>query len=417
MQDGLKDQLEDLAICGGTPAFETPLHVGAPNIGDRDRLRERFDDIFDRRCLTNGGPYVQEFEERVAKIAGVPHCIATCNGTLALEIAIKALGLSGEVIVPSFTFVATAHALQWQEITPVFCDIDPDTFNIDPNRVAEMITPRTTGILGVHLWGRPCNTQMLVEVARERNLKLLYDASHAFGCTHRGRAIGSFGDAEVFSFHATKFINTIEGGAILTKNDELAEKARLMRNFGFVTYDNVTHVGTNGKMNELSAAMGLTSLDHMPHFIETNRANYWSYRKGLADIPGLSVISYDEREECNYQYVVVEVDEDEAGIDRDRIVQILAAERVLARRYFYPGCHRMEPYRSYFPHAGLLLPVTERQSGRIFSLPTGTAVGEEEIEKVCRIVATAVKHSDALGQRLDKRMIAGTTAGYRHRVA
>ena len=417
MQIETHGSLPDLAIFGAPPTFETPIHVGTPNIGDRDRLRERFDDILDRRWLTNGGPYVQEFEKRVADMMGVNHCIATCNGTLALEIAIRAMGLTGEVILPSFTFVATAHALQWQEITPVFCDIDPETYNLDPARVDELITPRTTGIIGVHLWGRPCNTQALVEIARERNLKLLYDASHAFGCSHRGRSIGSFGDAEVFSFHATKFVNAIEGGAILTKNDALAEKARLMRNFGFVTYDNVTHVGTNGKMNELSAAMGLTSLEDMPRFIETNRTNYTDYRRELTPIPGLRLLKYDDRERCNYQYVTVEVEADETRLSRDHLVQVLAAEGVLARRYFHPGCHRMEPYRSYFPHAGLLLPVTEYQSGRVLSLPTGTAVGREDIERVCRIIATAVEHGEAVTKELDRRGSREKIGTYRYRVA
>jgi dTDP-4-amino-4,6-dideoxygalactose transaminase len=418
MQPGEKAKPSDLAIFGGRASFDTPLHVGSPNIGDRDRLRERFDDILDRKVLSNGGPYVREFERRVADLAGVRHCIATGNGTLALEIAIRALGLTGEVIVPSFTFVATAHALQWQEITPVFCDIDPETCNIDPARVSELITPRTTGIIGVHLWGRPCNTQALVEIARERGLRLLYDASHAFGCSHRGRMIGSFGDAEVFSFHATKFINTFEGGAILTKNDELAEKARLMRNFGFVTYDKVAHVGTNGKMNEVSGAMGLTSLEDMARFIEVNRANYRAYREGLADIPGLRVLAHDESEQCNYQYVVVEVDEAGAKLDRDQFVRVLTAEGVLARRYFHPGCHRMEPYRSYFPHAALLLPVTERQSARVFSLPTGTSVGEGQIARICRLLAMAVEHGDELSSLLEQEAATlGPVGVYRPRVA
>lgn len=418
MHAGEKTRPSDLAILGGAPTFATPLHVGAPNIGDRDRLRERFDDILDRRVLSNGGPYVQEFERRVAKLVGVPHCIATGNGTLALEIAIRALGLSGEVIVPSFTFVATAHALQWQEITPVFCDIDPETCNIDPARVSELITPRTTGIIGVHLWGRPCNTQALVEIARERGLRLMYDASHAFGGSHRGRMIGSFGDAEVFSFHATKFINTFEGGAILTKNDELAEKARLMRNFGFVNYDRVSHVGTNGKMNEISAAMGLTSLEDMDAFIATNRANYLAYREGLADVPGLRVLPHDDSERCNYQYVVIEVDEDEARLDRDQIVRLLMAEGVLARRYFHPGCHRMEPYRSYFPHASLLLPVTERQSARVFSLPTGTSVAPDQVATICRLLALAIEHGEELSGRLEpKAAVVGPVGVYRPRVA
>jgi dTDP-4-amino-4,6-dideoxygalactose transaminase len=417
METGEKTKPSDLAILGAPPAFEAPLHVGAPNIGDRDRLRARFDDILDRKVLSNGGPYVREFESRVADLVGVRHCIATGNGTLALEIAIRALGLTGEVILPSFTFVATAHALQWQEITPVFCDIDPATCNIDPARVTELITPRTTGIIGVHLWGRPCNTQALVEIARERGLRLMYDASHAFGCSHRGRMIGSFGDAEVFSFHATKFINTFEGGAILTRSDDLAEKARLMRNFGFVHYDKVTHVGTNGKMNEMSGAMGLTSLEDMAHFVGVNRANYHAYREGLADVPGLRVLDHDDSERCNYQYVVVEVDE-AARLDRDQLVQVLTAEGVLARRYFHPGCHRMEPYRSYFPHAGLLLPVTERQSARVFSLPTGTSVGRAQVARICEILATAVEHGEALLGHLEpKAATIGPVGIYRPRVA
>jgi dTDP-4-amino-4,6-dideoxygalactose transaminase len=418
MLTGEKTRPSELAILGGRPAFETPLHVGAPNIGDRDRLRQRFDDILDRKVLSNGGPYVREFEQRVADLVGVRHCIATANGTLALEIAIRAMGLAGEVILPSFTFVATAHALQWQEITPVFCDIDPVTCNIDPDRVAELITPRTTGIIGVHLWGRPCNTQTLVEIAREHKLRLLYDASHAFGCSHRGRMIGSFGDAEVFSFHATKFINTFEGGAILTKSDDLAEKARLMRNFGFVTYDKVSHVGTNGKMNEMSGAMGLTSLENMNRFIDVNRANYQAYRQGLADVPGLRVLPHDDSENCNYQYIVVDVEEAESKLDRDQLVQILTAEGVLARRYFHPGCHRMEPYRSYFPHASLLLPVTERQSARVFSLPTGTAVDEDQIARICGLLALAIEHADELSQTLEQRSaISGPLGIYRPRVA
>ncbi len=417
MQIREKATPSELAIFGGRPAFEEPLHVGAPNIGDRDRLRERFDDILDRRVLSNGGPYVREFERRIADLAGVRHCIATGNGTLALEIAIRALGLTGEVILPSFTFVATAHALQWQEITPVFCDIDPETCNIDPARVSELITPRTTGIIGVHLWGRPCNTQALVEIARERDLRLLYDASHALGCSHRGRMIGSFGDAEVFSFHATKFINTFEGGAILTKSDELAEKARLMRNFGFVTTDKVSHVGINGKMNEVSAAMGLTSLEDIDRFVGANRAHYHAYREGLAGVPGLRVLPHDDSERCNYQYVVVEV-HDDAGLDRDQIVRILTAEGVLARRYFHPGCHRMEPYRSYFPHAALLLPVTERQSARVFSLPTGTSVGAEQVAAICRLLAMAVGHGEELSALLDRQAApVGPVGIYQPRVA
>ena len=398
--ESAKSSIDQLAIFGGTPAFTEKLHVGRPNIGDHERLLERISDLLDRRWLTNYGPYVQEFEQRIAEMVGVEHCIAMCNATIALEIAIRAAGLKGEVIVPSFTFIATAHSLQWQEITPVFCDIDPRTHNIDPCHVEKMITPRTTGIIGVHVWGRPCAIEALTEIARRRGLKLMFDAAHAFGNSYKGRMIGSFGQAEVFSFHATKFFNTFEGGAVVTNDDDLAAKIRLMKNFGFAGYDKVIYVGTNGKMSEVSAAMGLTGLESLAEFVAVNYRNYQQYTRELADVPGVRMITYDETEKSNYQYIVLEVDETVTKISRDQLVDILHAENVLARRYFYPGCHQMEPYRSYFPHAGLLLPETERLVNRVLSLPTGTAVSRNEIAKICQIVRLGVKHGDELRARL-----------------
>jgi len=396
----MKRTMDDLAIFGGAAAFQETLHVGRPNIGNRERMLERINDMLDRRWLSNNGPYVQEFEQRMSDLIGVKHCIAMCNGTVALEIAIRSLGLEGEVIVPSFTFIATAHALQWQEITPVFCDIDHTTHTIDPSCVEKMITPRTTGIIGVHLWGRPCDIEALEEIAASHHLKLLFDAAHGFGCSYQGRMIGSFGNAEVFSFHATKFFNTCEGGAIATDDDALAQKIRLMKNFGFSGYDNVIYIGTNGKMNELSALMGVTNLESLDEFIAVNQGNYNSYEQELRGVPGFNLVKYDQREKCNYQYVILEIDESITRVTRDQIVDILRAENVLARRYFYPGCHRMEPYRSYFPHAGLMLPVTEKLVKRVLSLPTGTAVGPDEIRKICQIIRLAVEFGPEATERM-----------------
>jgi dTDP-4-amino-4,6-dideoxygalactose transaminase len=399
----MKETLTELALFGGTPAFEEKLHVGRPNIGDRQRLLTRINDLLDRRWLTNAGPYVQELEEKLADLLGVKHCIAMCNATVALEIAIRAMELTGEVIVPSMTFIATAHALQWQEITPVFCDIDPNTYNIDPNRIEDLITPRTTGIIGVHLWGRACDVEKLAEIADRHSLGLLYDAAHAFGCSYQGRMIGGFGKAEVFSFHATKFFNTLEGGAVVTNDDDLAAKIRLMKNFGFAGYDEVIYIGTNGKMNEMSAAMGLTLLENLDDLVTTNRRNYQQYQKELEGIPGIKQVTYDETERCNYQYIVLEIDEAVTSVSRDELVEILRAENVMARRYFYPGCHRMEPYRSYFPHAGLLLPETERVVKRVLSLPTGTAIGPGEISRICDIIRLVVANGQEVRERLQKQ--------------
>ena len=381
-----KTSISELAILGGVPLFDETLHVGRPNIGNREQLLARINDMLDRRRLTNNGPFVQELEQRLADFLGVKHCIAMCNATIALEITARALGLRGEVIIPSFTFVASAHALQWQEITPVFCDVNAETHNIDPTRIENLITPRTTGILGVHVWGRACEIETLTTLAHKYRLKLMFDAAHAFACTHQGQMIGGFGDAEVFSFHATKFFNSLEGGAVTTNNDELATRLRGMRNFGFAGLDNVIDIGTNGKMSEVSAAMGLTSLESLDEFIRINYENYLTYCAGMEGIPGVKLIKFTGKEKNNYQYVVLEIDEREAGISRDLLVQILHAEKILARRYFYPGCHQMEPYRSFFPNAGLLLPETEKLTAKVLQLPTGTAVGKPEIDQICGLM-------------------------------
>ncbi|MER3329445.1 MAG: aminotransferase class I/II-fold pyridoxal phosphate-dependent enzyme, partial [Candidatus Kapaibacterium sp.] len=226
----MKQNIIDLAIFGGNTEFDSLLHVGRPNIGNREYFLSQVIEVLDNRWLTNSGPKVNEFERKIEEYIGVKHAIAITNGTVALELLIRAAGIKGEVIIPSFTFVACAHAFQWQEIKPVFCDIDPNTHNIDPLEIEKHITPNTTAIMGVHLWGRSCNIEVLEQISKKHNLKLMFDASHAFACSYKGKMIGNFGIGEVFSFHATKFFNTLEGGAIVTNDDELASKIRLMKN-------------------------------------------------------------------------------------------------------------------------------------------------------------------------------------------
>lgn len=381
----------DLAINGAPPAFDEPLHVGRPNITDRGAFLQRVNQILDNRWLTNNGPMVQEFEQRIAAHLGVKHCIAMCNGTIALEIAIRALGLTGEVIVPSWTFVATAHALYWQGITPVFADIDPATHNLDPVAVRRMITPRTTGIIGVHLWGRAAPIDELQSIADEHGLKLMFDAAHAFGSTYKGQSIGRFGACEVLSFHATKAFNTMEGGAVVTDDDEQAETMRLMRNFGFKGYDNVIHPGTNGKMLEVCAAMGLANLGGFDEIIAANRRNHAAYKQALAGIAGISVLDYDPAERNSYHYVLIEVG-DACTASRDDIVAALQAENILARKYFWPGAHRMKPYRDLFPHADLLLPHTDDLARRVVVLPNGPEASSETTETI-RAVIDLLHHS------------------------
>ncbi len=389
-------RFEELAIAGGPPKFQTPLHVGRPNIGNRDRLLNRIETILDSERLTNGGPFVDEFERSIRMVLGVEHAVAICNGTIALAIAMKSLDLEGEVILPSFTFIAAAHTAQWLGLTPVFCDVDPVTHNLDPGQIESLITDRTTAILPAHLWGRPCDIEAIGAIARRHGLRVLYDASHGFACSRNGTMLGNFGDIEVFSFHATKFVNSFEGGVAVTNDDELADRLRLMRNFGFSGLDTVVSSGINGKISEISAAMGLTSLESMTEFIDTNEKNYCAYRTCLRKIPGISVVAYDETERNNYQYVVLEADETAAGLTRDALVEVLRAEGVLARRYFYPGNHRMEPFASTMEGLDERLPNTIRLAGTVMCLPTGTAVSPEAVEVVCEIIRVAVANAAAV---------------------
>lgn len=385
----------DLAMNGAKPAFSEPIHVGRPNIGNREAFSKYVNDIFDRRWLSNNGPLVEQLEKRIAEVLGVKHCIAMCNGTVALEIAIRAVELKGEVIVPSYTFIATAHALAWQGITPVFADIDPVTHTLDPAAVRRMITPRTTGILATHIWGNACDVEALQAIADEHGLKLIFDAAHAFMSSHGGRMIGGFGKAEAFSFHATKFFNSFEGGAVTTNDDELANTIRLMRNFGFAGLDNVVHPGTNGKMTEICAAMGLVNLDLVDEVIEANRTNYDAYCEALNRIDGLNVLEIDGSEHSNYQYVVLEVDAS-FPVSRDAVVDALNSENILARRYFWPGCHQMKPYRELYPHAGLVLPITQSVAERVIVLPTGTSLPPEAVgtvHDICLILSRPMQNN------------------------
>ena len=361
------------------------LHVGKPNVGDVEEFISKVREILNRRWFTNNGPVVQEFESALCQYIGVRHCIPVANATLGLSLLAKEFGEAGEVIVPSFTFIATAHAMRWHGLTPVFCDIDPVTHNIDAERVEALIGPQTRGILGVHMWGRPCEVERLEEIAQRRNLKLFFDAAHAFDCTRGGRMIGNFGNAEVFSFHATKFFNTFEGGAIATNDDALAKRLRLAMNFGFAGIDRIDSLGINAKMNEVSAAMGLVSLASLGAFIEQNRANYRNYCAEFDTIPGITVQRYSQNERANYQYIVVEVDPVLFGSTRDALAAYLHSHNVLVRKYFTPPCHRAAPYRDERV-AALLLPHTDRLSERVLCFPNGTGITSADISRITRLI-------------------------------
>ena len=361
------------------------LYVGRPNVPDVKGFTDRAEEILKNRRLTNNGPMVRELEARLSDYLDVKHVVCVCNATIGLSVAAKVLDLRGEVILPSFTFIASAHALAWQGITPVFCDIDPRTHNIDPARLEKLITPKTTGIMGVHIWGRACPHDELLSIARKHNLKLFYDAAHAFDATYQSRPIAALEDLSALSFHATKSFHTFEGGAIVTNDEELARKARLMINYSFEGADTVTGLGLNAKMSEIHAAMGLCNLNAYPTVLKRNREVYALYRNGLAGIPGIALIEYPEKEKNNHHCVVIEVDRDIYPLSRDELYQRLQANEIMARRYFYPGCHKSQPYASQYPDTSL--PLTDRLCERVLVLPGGSGIDSpEQIESVLEII-------------------------------
>lgn len=289
----IKSRIEELAILGGRAGFTEPLHVGRPNVVGKARIMSRISQILESHWLTNDGEVLQAFEREVAEYAQVQHCVAVCNGTLALQLAMRALDVCGEVIVPALTFVATPHAVEWAGTSTVFADVDRTHWTLDPADVLRRISPRTTAIVGVHLWGQTCAVQSLTDLAAEFDLKLMFDASHALGCTHEGVAVGNFGSCETLSFHATKFVNAAEGGAILTNDSNLAERLRWLRNFGFSDPGHVEFIGTNAKMSEISAAIGLTSLEHADRIIDLNLDNHHQYVSEFEGIPGVSIREFN----------------------------------------------------------------------------------------------------------------------------
>ncbi len=395
-----------LAVLGGRPLFEKPYHLTRPTFPRLDEITPLLARIRDSRWLTNNGSFVQEFEQRLAQFLGVDSCSAFCNGSLALCLAVRALGLTGEVITTPFTFPATPHALDWNGIVPVFADVDPETFNLDPDRIEPLITERTTAILPVHVFGNPCDVEAIERVAARHRLKVLYDAAHAFNVTYRGRSILAAGDASILSFHATKVFNTLEGGAVVCSDEEVQKRLRLLRNCGILNEEVVVESGLNGKLNEVQAAIGLLNLQEVSESIERRRRCFERYRAGLGDLPGIAFQKWSAGAESNFSFLVVRIDADGFGLSRDEVYAALRLERVMVRKYFYPLCSTYSCYSQLPSARSELLPEATRLARSTLALPLFDSMEDDQLEAVVDLVRQL--HACAVDVRAQLRQ---TSAG------
>jgi dTDP-4-amino-4,6-dideoxygalactose transaminase len=366
--------------------FEEPIYVTRPTLPDRKEVFRKIDEIWDSRWLTNVGAQHKQFEMELKKYLGVSNIGLFCNGTLALQLACQALRLSGEVITTPFTFAATPHVLYWNRITPVFCDIDPYTFNLDPQRIESLITPNTTAILPVHVFGYPCDIEGIQKIADRYGLRVIYDAAHSFGVEVNGEKIGNFGDLSMFSFHATKIYHTLEGGALTFKDESLKERLEFAKNFGFKGEENIVVPGINAKMNEFQAAIGLLMLELVDGEIEKRKRLTLIYRDRLSQIPGINFRTEMPGVKHNYYNFAVTVDKNKFGISREELYDNLKPYNIFTRKYFYPLCSQFQCYKQYPSSSPDNLVVAETITKQVLSLPLYGELKEEDIHKICDVI-------------------------------
>lgn len=366
--------------------FSEPIYYTRPLLPDLNEYTQLLECIWGSRQLTNNGQMARRLETELSSLLKTKYLSVFSNGTSALQIALKTLRLHGEVITTPFTFAATTHALYWNNLTPVFCDIEEDTFTIDTDKVEELITPETTAILPVHVFGNPCRVGPLQQLAKKYGLKLIYDAAHAFGVEINGKSIASFGEISMFSLHATKIYHTIEGGALSFADPDMKKRADKLRNFGIVNEELITEPGINAKLNEVQAAMGLLLTKSVRVEIEKRKHLTLLYRELLNDIPGIIVGRDQDGVVHNYPYFVIRVDREAFGIDRDELQKRLRQYNVVARKYFYPLCSNIRCYRQLPSSNPQNLPVAEKVSKQVLSLPLYGDLGSEAVEKICSII-------------------------------
>lgn len=340
--------------------------------------------LWESAWLTNMGANHEVLQKRLEEYLKVPNISLFVNGHMALELCLQAMGLKGEVITTPFTFASTTHAIVRNGLKPVFCDIEPSNYTMDVTKIEALITPETCAIVPVHVYGTVCNVEEIERIAKEHNLKVIYDAAHTFGVEYKGQGVGSFGDASMFSFHATKVFHTIEGGAIATKDEDLIKKLWRLKDFGIKDEEVVDGVGANAKMNEFCAVMGLCNLEHVDEEIAKRKLVAERYRENLSDIMGLRLLREQENVKPNYAYFPIVVEEHMFGCDRQTVKDKLAKYGVGARKYFYPLTSDMDCYKGVFDSS--LTPIAKWTADRVLTLPMYASLDLDEVDRICSII-------------------------------
>lgn len=374
--------------------FPTPIFVTNPLLPPLDSLQKELSEIWDSKWLTNNGKKHKKLEELLKKELKAGHVSLFNNGAIALLTALKALDLpiGSEVITTPFTFAATPHCIRWNNLKPVFCDIEPETMTIDVEKIKKLITPNTSAILPVHVYGFPCNVQKIDEVAKQYDLKVIYDGAHVFSTEINGKGIGTFGDITMFSFHATKLFNTAEGGCLVYERDDLAEKIYNLRNFGIRSEERVADIGINGKMNELQAALGILNLALYREEQEKRKLIRERYTCRLSAITGIRIprLNDNTTDSCQYYPIVIE---DAYPVTRNALYVTLKNHNVMSRKYFYPLCSDFEPYKALPSSTRENLPVANDIKNRVLCLPFYGNLSFDEVDAICKIIEVPI-HAD-----------------------
>ena len=362
------------------------IFVTNPSLPPLEELMPYLQKIWENKWLTNNGEFHRAFEAKLAEYLGVKYVSLFTNGMIALQIGMQALRITGEVITTPFTFVATTHAIHWNNCKPVFCDIEPDTYTIDPEKIESLITPQTTAIMPVHVYGNPCKHEALERIAKTYGLKLFYDAAQVFGVKQEGVSICNWGDLSMLSFHATKVFNTFEGGALVTNDEDLKKRIDFLKNFGFADEVTVVAPGSNGKMDEFRSAFGLLQLERVDGEIAKRKKVAEYYREELKDVPGIKMLYDIPGVHHNYAYFPIEIDAGKYGMTRDQLYDTLKAADIFSRRYFYPLCSNFPTYKSLPSSAPGNLPVANRVSQNILCLPMYADLQPDEMDKVIDVL-------------------------------